>query len=72
MDWKAFFKSLLGFAIPFIYSWFTSHNPGFPLVETDFVALVIWIVGSAFGGWEALKIRMKLKTGKSYEAFLKS
>lgn len=64
--WKSILYAVLGLAIPAVYSWIIRQAPGIPLPSDVFTELVIWIVGSLIGGWNAAKARLTyelMKTG---------
>ena len=52
------------------YSAIKIKNPTLPIVESDFVELVLWIITSAISGIAGMRLKIKLrldKRGKSYE-----
>lgn len=66
MDLRSILLAFLSFAVPFFYSWFTGNFPDFPLAQSDTLALIVWGVGLVIGGWNANKVRVAFRLGKSY------
>lgn len=59
MDWKSIVKMTLAIALPVIYSIIKAKNPDLPITESDFIELIVWIVGSAIGGYQAKAFMVK-------------
>ena len=54
-DWKYVIYALLGVTLPLLYTWFFGSLNDFPLDMETFVALVLWLIGLAVGGWQGSK-----------------
>lgn len=52
MDIKHLVYALLAALIPLAFSLITGALPSFPLDEKSFGALILWLVGLIFGGWQ--------------------
>jgi len=46
-----------------------ANNPDFPLAQTDFVNFVTYLF-AGIAGWQALKVKMKFTTGKTYKQLI--
>jgi len=53
METKAIVKMLLAVLLPVAYSLILANNPDFPLAETKFVEVILYLVGGIIGGWQA-------------------
>lgn len=54
-EWKNVIYALLGVTLPLLYTWFFDTLQGFPLDAETFVALILWLIGLAVGGWQGTK-----------------
>lgn len=53
MAWKNVLYALLAVILPLVYEFVVNAIPAFPLDATNFIGLVLWIIGLAVGGWQA-------------------
>lgn len=53
MAWKPILKALLAAILPVVYTLLKNTFPNFPLAQSDFVALVLWLFAFVVGGWQA-------------------
>lgn len=70
MDWKSILKMVLSIALPVVYSAIKAQNPSLPIMENEFIELVMWIVAASVGGWEMMKMRVNAalkRQDSSYE-----
>jgi len=52
MDWKPLLKSILAIVLAAVYSALKAKYPDFPLVQSDFIEVVLWAIGGIVGGWQ--------------------
>ena len=64
MNWKNVILAVLGSVIPFLYSALVGKFPDFPLDQSNFLAIIIWVVGLAIGGWNLKSIHVKMKANR--------
>ena len=73
MTWKDYLYMILSIALPVIYTAIKAQNPDIPILENNFIELILWIVGSAINGWEMQKakiISLLKRKGMTYESLV--
>jgi len=55
IDWKPLLKAILAILIPVVYNAILGWNATFPLPQSDFVNLMLWVIGLPIGGWQIAK-----------------
>ncbi|NLI41960.1 MAG: hypothetical protein GX421_12435 [Caldisericales bacterium] len=52
MAWKNVLYAVLAVLLPLVYEFVVDAVPSFPLDATNFIGVVLWIIGLLIGGWQ--------------------
>jgi len=56
MSVKDYIIMVLSALLPLVYSLIKAQNPDIPIMENEFIELILWIVGSALNGMKINKV----------------
>jgi len=59
---KELLKGSITLLVAFFYSLFVAKFPNFPLDQSSVLAVILWGVGFAIGGWQMKTLHFKIKT----------